>query len=192
MKFMKKLMELLPVKSVVLLPIFFVFVATLAGCGSSETATTIVIRDLLSASETLWDDLSVCGGDEVTYATWDACAKAVFEALPPITGNTAPLVVDEGEESYRLAGLFYAGLNTGPAASNAITWALTINNAPRPDLLEGDEEFDDLVNTTSVTLPAGTTGTIQLTASVADPNIPDRTITLTIPGRGGVAPGSRR
>ena len=185
-------MELLPVKSVVLLPIFFVFVVTLAGCGSSETATTIVIRDLLSASETLWDDVDACW-DEPTEVAANACAKAVFETLPPITGNTASLEVDEDEGDYWMGGFFYAGFSTGPAPSNSFTWTLTVNGQTGVGIAFDGEGYY-LTNQVYVILNIhpNTTDTIALTASVADANIPDRVITLVPQGNRLIPAGSQR
>jgi len=116
MKFIKELMKSLPVKSLVLLPVFFMFVLTLGGCASS---TSIEIRNLHDAPDAVWDAIEACPNN--------ACMQTQIETLPAITDNTVPLMVES--EDWAM-GYFHATFNTGRPAVGAITWSLTINNVP--------------------------------------------------------------
>jgi len=123
MKFIKELMKSLPVKSLVLLPVFFMFVLTLGGCASSSS---IVIRNV---PDSVWNTLNEnCWNYDRIWET--ECELAVIEALPAITANSVPLI---GELGYWAEGDFYATFNTGRAPIGAITWTLTINNVPVTD-----------------------------------------------------------
>jgi len=179
-KIMKKSTKFSPVKPLILLPIFFTFIFTLGGCSSSPSS--IVIRDVTEAVFA-----NPCAGNT-------ECLFNYFENQPEIPYST-PILLRE------INTMIYASFNTGRAATGAISWTLTLDGEPIPPITsphEIDEIEDgiifqpsDMGMVTITFMHYIPDGELRLTARAN--GVPDRPITLTQPGRGGLAPsGSQR
>jgi len=169
-------------KLLILFPMAMTFMFILAGCGSSSPSS-IVIRNLAdptdweAAMEFLGEADDECGDDY-------ACFLTKLETLPPITGNSAPVLGTRyGDEGGFIDGFFYATFNTGRAAEGAITWTLTVGGTDVP-LGPENQGFNAIL--LDMYIPP--TGAIVLTASTTVAGVADRAITLNPvlpPGFGG-------
>ena len=158
-------------KLLILFPMAMTFAFILAGCGSSSPSS-IVIRSIMDPAdlEASWNFMSElnreCGEDV-------ACGLTMIETLPPITGNSAPVIGYRGGGAGFIDGIFYATFDTGRAATGAITWTLTVGGTDVP--LDPEEQGYNMVFL-HVDIPP--TGEIVLTASTTVAGVADRQLTL--------------
>ena len=169
-------------KLLILFPMAMTFAFILAGCGSSSPSS-IVIR--IIADPTDWE-ASMEFRDEMYHECGEdmACSLTMIETLPPITGNSAPVLGGaHGGEGRTISGQFYATFSTGRAPEGAITWTLTVGGTDVPiDPFINDEIQAFNMVFLSVNIPP--TGEIVLTASTAVAGVADRRLTLMPSGPG--------
>ena len=157
-------------KLLILFPMAMTFAFILAGCGSSSPSS-IVIRSIMDptdfeASMEFLDEMHrECGVDI-------ACLLTMAETLPPIAGDSAPVLGERGEDGF-IFGEFHATFDTGRAAEGVITWTLTVGGTDVP--LDPENQAFNTVGF-SVRIPP--TGAIVLTASTTVAGVADRAITL--------------